>query len=155
MLELPHAVVGATIAVLIPNPLISIPLSLASHFAVDLLPHWNPNPKTEIKKYGHLTSTTQIILWSDSFLALTTGLVIAGKFLPNYLQSANVLLCCFASVLPDLLVIPLVLYQKSWPWLKKLGDFEASLQSRLPAPAGVYTQILLLLACFYLIYRFI
>ena len=49
MLETPHVAVGAAIAASIPNPLIAIPLAFASHFALELVPHWNPHLNTELK----------------------------------------------------------------------------------------------------------
>ena len=36
-----HALIGASIASRVINPLIGIPLAIASHFAADLIPHWD------------------------------------------------------------------------------------------------------------------
>lgn len=151
MLELPHAAVGATIAVLIPNPFIAIPLALGSHFAMDLFPHWNPHTLKELKRYGHLTSGTTTILWIDSLAALSSGLVLARFYFPHYLESANVLLCCFAAVLPDVISIPLLFFHKKWRWLKNFSQTASEFQFRLPAPLGIYTQIGVLVACLFLI----
>jgi hypothetical protein len=153
MLELPHAVVGATIAVLIPNPAIAIPLALASHFAMDLYPHWNPHIDREIKRYGHLSIPTSLFLWADSGTALVIGFALANHVLPNITQSSNILLCCFMAVFPDVVEIPLVLFHQKWPWLKKYADLLSQFQFRLPAPAGVYTQLLVLVICAVIISR--
>lgn len=40
MLITPHALAGATIVVLIPNPVIAIPIAVGSHFILDSIPHW-------------------------------------------------------------------------------------------------------------------
>ena len=36
-----HALIGASIASRIINPIIGIPLAIISHFAADLVPHWD------------------------------------------------------------------------------------------------------------------
>lgn len=40
MLITPHALTGAAITVLVPNPLVSVPLAIGSHFVLDMIPHW-------------------------------------------------------------------------------------------------------------------
>lgn len=152
MLELPHAVVGATIAVLIPNPVISLPLALASHFAMDLYPHWNPHIGKEIKRYGKITSPTLLLLWIDSLSALVVGFSLAKLYFPDYTKSLVLLLCCFLAVAPDVAEIPYFLFNKKWKWLKSFAKLFSSFQSRLPAPAGIYTQLVLLVVCFVLIF---
>jgi len=39
MLYTPHFLVGAAILKYIPNPVVGLPLALASHIALDLIPH--------------------------------------------------------------------------------------------------------------------
>jgi hypothetical protein len=153
MLELPHAVVGATIAVLIPEPAISLPLALASHFIMDLYPHWNPHIGQELKRFGKITSPTMAILWADSTSALIICLAFAKLLLPDYSRAAILLLCCFLSVLPDVIEIPIFIFHKKWAFLKKLARIFSKLQSRLPVPAGIYTQIIVLIVCFILIFK--
>ena len=41
MLDASHALIGASLAKLIPNPYIGYPLSLVSHVAADYFPHWD------------------------------------------------------------------------------------------------------------------
>ena len=36
-----HALIGASIASRFTNPIIGIPLAIASHFLADLVPHWD------------------------------------------------------------------------------------------------------------------
>ncbi len=81
MLETPHVALGVAIAVAVPNPLISIPLALASHFILDMTPHWNPHINTEMKKYGKLTKPTLLIIGLDLFVALVLTIVV-GKTNP-------------------------------------------------------------------------
>jgi hypothetical protein len=153
MLELPHAVVGATIALLIPEPSISLPLAFASHFIMDLYPHWNPHIGQELKRFGKITSHTMTILWLDSTSAIFVGISLAKLLFPDYTRAAVLLLCCFLSVLPDVIEIPIFIFHKKWSFLKKLARVFSKLQSRLPAPAGIYTQLIVLLVCFLLIFK--
>ena len=51
MIELPHAVVGAAIAAKVGNPALSLPLALASHFVLDLVPHWNPHLNRDTARF--------------------------------------------------------------------------------------------------------
>ena len=37
-----HAATGAVIAIMVQQPLLALPLALASHFALDVLPHYGP-----------------------------------------------------------------------------------------------------------------
>lgn len=41
MTGLNHAVTGALVATAIADPLIALPAALLSHFAIDMLPHWD------------------------------------------------------------------------------------------------------------------
>src|SRR5258708_2885087 len=106
MLETPHVAVGAAIASKIPNPFISIPLAFASHFILDMTPHWNPHINREIKKFGHPTKKSVSIIRVDSVVALLLGTAIAIHSLPNMHQFVNVMICSFVSVIPDVVEAP-------------------------------------------------
>src|SRR5258708_30495601 len=106
MLETPHVAVGVAIASKIPNPFISIPLAFASHFLLDVTPHWNPHINREIKKFGHPTKKSVAIIRADSTIALVLGTSIAIHALPDVHQFLNIMAFCFVSVLPDVLVAP-------------------------------------------------
>lgn len=144
MLETPHVAVGMAIATTIPNPLISIPLALTSHFLLDMTPHWNPHLNTETKKYGHLTNRTLLIIGLD--LACATLLTI-------YFGRGNNLfyLCALASILPDLIEAPYFLIGTRNKFLKFWIKFQKSIQVDANLFWGLLTQILVLLGSFYII----
>lgn len=87
-----HVVTGAAIGALVVNPWVALPLALASHFALDALPHFDyPEKNFQSQKF---------LVW----LAADTGL--AGGILVTlwFLQPANVLLivsCGMVAALPD------------------------------------------------------
>lgn len=154
MLETPHVAVAAAIATKIPNPYIAIPLALASHFVLDRIPHWNPHFYTEMKKHGKPTKDSTMIAVADSFMALGLGLIVAGRALPNTTQFLIIVIACFASVAPDQIKAPFFFFKDLRKgWLKKWVTFERSLQVDAPFWPGVATQITVIAASLWWIYR--
>jgi len=144
MLETPHVAVAAAIAAKIPNPFISLPLALASHFLLERVPHWNPHLNTEMKQYGKLTDKTKLIIAIDGFFALTLASIVAYSTLPDIKLALTVLASSFASILPDLLEGPyffLGVKNKflTW-WLKS----QKAIQVDASPFWGILTQIIVL-----------
>ncbi len=152
MLEFPHVLVGAAIATAIPNPAISIPLSLASHFVTDYFPHWNPHIHTEKKMHGRITNKTLTFLAVDAGLALVFGLWLAARSLPNNMQALNILLCCFASVVPDVAEIPYYFTKIKITWVEHLLRFQREHQWNVPFFWGLLSQLLVVLICLQVIF---
>jgi len=144
MLETPHVALGAAIAVAIPNPLISVPLAFASHFLLDMTPHWNPHLNTETAKYGNLTNKTLLIIGLD----LACAVVLTG-FLYN--GNTNILLCAFASILPDFVEGPYFLFGWRNKYITMWVKFQKSIQAGANIFWGLLTQILILLGALYII----
>jgi len=144
MLETPHVALGIAIAVAVPNPLISIPLAFASHFVLDMTPHWNPHLNTETKKYGYLTNKTLLIIGLDlACAAVLTAFVSKGNI--------NILLASFASILPDVVEGPYFLLGWKNEFVKKWISFQKSIQSDANIYWGLLTQILVILGALYII----
>jgi len=144
MLETPHVALGVAIAVAIPNPLISIPLAFASHFVLDMTPHWNPHLNTETKKYGYLTNKTLLIIGLDlACAAVLTIFVSRGN--------VNILLASFASILPDIVEGPYFLFGWKNEVLQKWIRFQKSIQSEANLFWGLLTQVLVILGALYII----
>jgi hypothetical protein len=144
MLETPHVALGIAIAVAVPNPLISIPLAFASHFVLDMTPHWNPHLNTETKKYGYLTNKTLLIIGLDLACAVVlTAFASKGNI--------NILLASFASILPDIVEGPYFLLGWKNEFVKKWISFQKSIQSDANIYWGLLTQILVILGALYII----
>lgn len=144
MLETPHVALGTAIAVAIPNPLISIPLSFASHFILDMTPHWNPHLNTETKKYGYLTNKTLLIIGLDlACAALLVTFVSKGN--------VNIILASFASILPDVVEGPYFLLGWKSELVKKWIKFQKSIQSDANLFWGLLTQILVIFGSLYIV----
>lgn len=146
MLEFPHVLVGAAIATAIPDPRISLPLALASHFITDYVPHWNPHLNTELKTTGKVSTRSKIIVMADAGLALMVGTYLAtrsGHFVV-------VILACFLAVAPDVAEIPYYfLGLKDIPWIKKLIDYQRAHQWNVPAFWGLLSQIIVCIIALY------
>lgn len=151
MLETPHVLVGAAIATKIPNPLIAIPLAFASHFILEMVPHWNPHLNSETKKFGHVTRKSTVITAIDSTMALVFGSIIAFKYLPDATQVFNVLACSFFAVLPDVMEGPYFFLKMKSKFIEKWISFQKSLQNDTSIIPGLITQFLtILIAIFWI-----
>jgi hypothetical protein len=146
MLETPHVFIGAAIATAIPNPLIAIPLAFASHFVLEMVPHWNPHLNRETKMFGQPTRRSTVVTAVDSTIALISGSFIAYKALPNITLAITIIACCFAAVLPDVMEGPYFFLHMKNNWIKKWIHFQKSLQCDTNPIFGMLTQIITIAA---------
>lgn len=145
MLETPHVALGVAIGVAIPNPLISVPLAFASHFLLDMTPHWNPHLNTEMKKFGKLTNPTLFIIAIDLIFAVILTCFV-GK------NDLNVYLASFASVLPDIAEGPYFLFGWRNKYLDGILRFQRSIQANANIFWGLTTQAVIIIASLYWIF---
>lgn len=146
MLETPHALVGAAIATKIPNPLIALPLAFASHFVLDMVPHWNPHLNTELKKYGKITKKTSTMIVLDVILAFIVGTTIATNFSDNPTQMTTIFLGSFAGVLPDVVEGPYFFFKVKTKALEKWIAFQKAIQVDTTPLPGLATQLATMIA---------
>ncbi len=153
MLETPHVVVGIALATKFQNPIIAVPLALASHFVLDKVPHWNPHTFTETMKSGHPSKSTIAITLVDITIALISGLTFAYTALPNQTLALTILTCCFASVLPDVSKYPFFLFKATRQGVyRKWVEYERSLQVETARPfLGILSQVVTILVALYFI----
>jgi hypothetical protein len=144
MLETPHALLGAAIAVKLGNPALSIPIAFASHFILERVPHWNPHLYTETEEFGKPTSRSTAIATVDSIVALTGGSLIALSQLPNLYMTLTVLFTAFAAVIPDVIEAPYLFLNYKKPWLKKYILWQKSIQVDAGLYLGLLTQFLVI-----------
>lgn len=147
MIEIPHVMVGVALATKVGNPALAIPLSFASHFVLDRIPHWNPHFYTETQKFGKPSKKSTIFAIVDSTIALAIGLGFAAAALPNYSQALTIIACCFAAVISDQMKLPYFFFNVRGGLMKKWVDFERSTQADASFWPGIATQIILVLAC--------
>lgn len=136
MLLTPHTLIGLAIAKEIPNPLVSAPLALASHFAADMIPHWD-----------FFTNNHKPVGWrrwaipADFLVGLILGLVMMASAWPNQTQTFNYGLCAFMACLPDGLEAPNILFDKRWWIAEKSLAWQRFVHFRAQLPWGLVTQL--------------
>ncbi len=145
MLITPHILLGAAIAKTFPNPLIFVPLALASHFVLDAVPHWQET----LYPYKP-TRATWFRLPLDLFLAISILLLLgsARNVSPNIWTGA------FIGVLPDL---DSIFYLEKFSKLRKnsIVDkwlfFHEGIQRETNKPIGFLSQIAIVILSLFII----
>lgn len=145
MLSTPHVIVGATLAIKLGNPLLAIPVAFCSHFALEMLPHWNPHLNTEIKTLGRLSNKTFAIITVDTLTALAAGIFLSTTFGSSSAEIATILASCFAAVLPDLLEVPYFFFHLKNKFLEVWLKSQKAIQSDTNPILGMATQLLIIL----------
>ena len=146
MLETPHVIVGAAIAIKVVNPALSLPLAFASHLLLEKVPHWNPHINTEKNTLGKVSSKSVKIIIFDVVLALISGTLIASRYLPDTRRFAVIMAACFFAVLPDLIEAPYFFLNAKSLFFKKWIKFQKSLQADAEVFPGLMTQAATILA---------
>jgi len=146
VLELPHTIIGATIALKVGNPALALPLALASHFIVDMIPHWNPHLNREMMEKGRLSDKTTYVVIVDVGLSLLAGFFIASQALPNTGHFITVLAASFLAVAPDVIESPYYFFKKHYKIIEKFIDFQRSIQNDASPVVGLLTQVLVVAA---------
>lgn len=153
MLETPHVIVGAVLAVKIGNPLLAVPLSFISHLVLDKVPHWNPHIGTEKRTLGRVTQKSKQIIVVDAVVGLIVGCALAGSVLPDLGLAVTMLLCSFAAVLPDLMEAPYYFMNSKADWIDKWVKFQKSIQADANIFWGNLTQVItIILALLWMFY---
>ena len=133
MLSASHAVIGASLAKLIPNPYFGFPLSLVSHFLGDLFPHWD----FRTRKTKHSKLTTITLSLSDAFVGYAIGYLIFPSIPLWYLFSMM-----FVAQLPDWLESPYHIFDWNFPPFSSIKKLQSKLHYKLDLPWGLILQIL-------------
>lgn len=146
MLETPHTIVAASIAVKTGNPFLALPLALLSHFVLDEVPHWNPHLTTKEGDVKKIDPDGFKVIIIDSSLALISGSVIAFSFLPDIKKVLLIFACCFLSALPDLVEAPYIFLNYKKEWLRKWLFFQKKHQFNTNVIWGLTTQVITIIA---------
>ena len=128
-----HALIGASIAVKVVNPILGIPLAIISHFIADLIPHWDAGTNHRQKSLMRLRV--------ESALDVLLGFALVYLIFRNLVDPRYLFVMVIAAQLPDWLEAPSFMFNINVPpfsWLDWLGH---KIQSRLALPWGLVTQI--------------
>lgn len=130
-----HALIGAAIAAKVINPFLAIPLAIISHFALDLVPHWDAgtNHRQKTKKKLKIEATVDVLLgFALSFL------LFGSSVNPIYL-----FIMIIAAQLPDWIEAPYWIFGVNLPPFTWMYQISHRVQSRLQLPWGLVTQIVI------------
>lgn len=152
MLELPHTIIGATIASKIPNPFISIPLAFLTHLPLDLTPHWNPSLYKETKKHGRPTRKSTQLVMIDTFLSLGVGFFLASRVMPNVYHAISIILACFAAVVLDVIEGFYFFLGVRSRFLENLIKFQSRYQTRVSVLPGLLVQGMVVALGFFILF---
>ena len=92
-----HALTGAIIGLTVAQPVVALPLALASHFVLDALPHYGPKAdssqwiRSDLFKY---------MLYIDAILCFAVVLILFVNSPVNWLLAVS---CAFLAAAPDLI----------------------------------------------------
>ena len=139
-----HAIVGAAVASLMPDhPALAFASGVASHFAIDAIPHWDyplravkPNTGTALKLNWPLFQDLGLIM-----LDACVGLAIALWLYATPTSAISVLLGALGAILPDPLQFAYRLYPRE-P-LRTLQRFHVWIHTKrkFAWPLGVSSQL--------------
>lgn len=130
-----HALTGTAIGLLIADPLIALPAALASHYLLDMIPHFGstqPDITMKSKKFhGYLIIEALICL-----------LIVLSLFIFRPLHWQLAALCAFVAASPDLLIINR--FVKRLKDLPYKGNFYSKLASSIQwfeKPVGALVEL--------------
>lgn len=130
-----HAVVGASLITLFPNPAVGLPLAFVSHFLLDAIPHWDyslesSNEDADFKKKTLIFTKKT---WFDLVKIGTDGLL--GLFLTLFLfggySKISILLLClgaFFGMFPD--GLQFLYYRFGGSFLTRLQRFHVGIHAK-------------------------
>lgn len=142
MLSIAHGATGALIASKIPNPFISIPLIIASHFLEDRVPHWDVGTGITGGRKSKRDAFIQELFFDFPLSAILVFFIFqAGR--PFY---AEAWLGWFIGLLPDFIEFPYVFLNMRNTPLKLFAKFHAYVHRSTPNKfLGLLPQILVIL----------
>lgn len=142
MLSISHAATGALIATKIHNPLISIPLVIASHFLEDKFPHWDVGQGITKKHKSKKSAFIQELIFDFPASIIYVYFVFQHQLPLNY----YVWLGWFFGLLPDFIEFPRLFLGLKHPLLEKFSQLHKKFHHSIPDVFwGLTPQILLLL----------
>lgn len=132
MMLISHTIIGLAVARLLPYPAGVAVVAFLSHFAADLIPHWDFFCGTTNESGERLRGWRAIGMLFDLVLSLSLGWFFVWRaywFLGDSSLAFNFLLGAAFANLPDALEAPYIYHLKQ-PWiLERLTDFHRKLQA--------------------------
>jgi hypothetical protein len=145
MLVTPHVTTGVALGAIIGNPIVVIPVALASHFVLDSVPHWQETlaPYTPTWK----TWVRMPIDFAIAGVIIALGLhLVPGHALGIWVGA------CFACA-PDLDVLLIPYPQLKRGWIEKHWDWHCAIQRETASLWGLVPQLAVIVLGLFTIYH--
>jgi hypothetical protein len=150
MLTTVHILVGAAIGKATGNLSLGIPLSVASHYLLDGVPHYQPKPVQNFKEGGIKGANKLDLLYKAIEPIMGVGLVAYLVFGLNPEIAKIMFWTALVSWLPDFIVF------LDWKFSSSPGPFkrfDMKFQTHTTFWKGIFQQVIIVAICvFYLIY---
>ncbi|HEY5601102.1 MAG TPA: hypothetical protein VIK81_03355 [Patescibacteria group bacterium] len=127
-----HALIGASIAVKIANPLIGIPLAIVSHILADMVPHWDFG-------LGWRTKTKTKLFLQSSFDVLF-GFGLVWLIFSSLADPIYLFVMVIAAQLPDWAIIPYWFFNWNFFPFSTTYRFQKMINHKLAFPWGLAIQ---------------
>jgi hypothetical protein len=134
MLAASHALIGASLAQLIPNPYLGYPLAIGIHFLMDIFPHWD----FRTRKTSRSKKMTVLISLTDAAIGFSLGWLIFNQQI-DFIYLFSMM---FISQLPDWLEAPYIIFDWHFPPFSTIKQIQGRLHYKLNLPWGLIWQIL-------------
>lgn len=136
-----HILTGAVVAISVKNPLLAISLSYLSHFAIDALPHFGPpGIKGLVESINHRAFRVGVAL---ELLLLAPVILLIFHLTSGITPAWLLVTCMLVADLPDILWVPIYLYEVKQQTPKTLGPiakFHGQIQKH--SYWGIMTEII-------------
>lgn len=157
-----HALIGAAIALSVKRPELAIPLAFVSHFAADLIPHYNPPGSNRSTFKNHAESwsrkmrkTSFRFIFTIDMTLLVLLLIVLPFMAPSSVSPLTLFLSMIAAISPDFLGGIQYLSKIFFGMKFKNGrftNFHISLQW-MERPWGIYVELVWFVLIGLLIHR--
>lgn len=136
-----HALIGTVIAAKIGNPVLAVPIALASHFLADALPHWDTgtNKAEKSKRTFFIESMFDVLL----------GFVLSWLLITWIFPSTNLFyafLIIIMAQLPDWLTAPYLFFNMKFFPFTNIYHLQKKFDTRLDLPWGFINQVAVIIA---------
>lgn len=131
-----HAVIGTVIAAKIGNPILAVPIAIASHFLADAFPHWDTG--------YHRKQKSRRTFLIESIIDVALGFVISYGLIRLFFPQTNLSYAFFMvimSQLPDWLTAPYLFFDFKFAPFCWFYGIQKRFDSRLGLPWGFINQV--------------
>lgn len=135
-----HALVGGAIAATIPDPVLGVTLSFATHPILDMIPHWDFGrgwQKKSKKKF-----------FAEASFDFSLGLVLTFFIFGQNINPIYLLACIFAAELLDFIEAPYWFLGWKFPPFSTSYNFMSKIQGRAKFWPGIATQFATVIGTF-------